>query len=368
MGKSGSEICAVPSSALSGVKCCSHTSGYDRPADEDLFYDDRNQCNNVSRSGWYVDLQKANRSEEIKLIPDVTSSEFCTPVSGIVPEACRQVHGPFMGTRDYVPGQLNPMAHQRESGMAHCRSHLVKEFDNLDSHEAIHLTFHYRTYNRWGLDDRPLSVLEAEGIAVPELVHEVYTVGFDSGPSARTWSSVYNNAYRFGQIGGKPWHWGGQSKDWRGEGNEWMQLEAPKRSTVVGIAIQGRGSHTQWVKKVQIKHSLDDVTFEWVDGGRTFDANTHQEWVENIMFNTSVTTRFVRILAVEKNKQFAFRAELITPARVPKSMPHSWELYNPGESHRTYSSLYNIGFKFSQMFGNPWRQGDQQKDFRGESH
>jgi hypothetical protein len=169
-------------------------------------------------------------------------------------------------------------------------------------------------------------------------------------------------------LGGNPWHWGGQSKDWRGEGNEWMQLEAPKRSTVVGIAIQGRGSNNQWIKKVQIKHSLNDVAFEWVDGGHTFEANSDMHDVVNIMFNTSVTTRFVRILAVEKNNNFAFRAELITLARVPNSMPHSLELYNPDESYRTYSSIHNIHYKFSQVHGNPWHWGNQEKDWRGESH
>ena len=93
---------------------------------------------------------------------------------------------------------LGWMAHQRESGMAHCRSHLVKEFDNLGhSHETIHVTFHYRTYNRWGLDGQSLSTLEAEGIVVPELIEEAYTIGFDSGPSARTWSSRHNNNFKF---------------------------------------------------------------------------------------------------------------------------------------------------------------------------
>ena len=284
----GREQCASAfEESLSGIKCCSAMDGYDEP-EEDLFYDDQRPCFNVTTEGWYTDLIKSDPDDwsvdpTINIHANTTSRPFCSGGGSL----CHEIHGPFPGTTDLRPGLTRPMSHQTNSGLAHCRSHIVKTFAGLGTaHDGVRLAFHYVTTNKWGLRPGQKVSLLHEVVHTPRSrpLSDNSSISFRNPPeSARSYSSVWdNNAVGTGHAQsmlGSPLAWvaGVGLAD---SFSEWMQIDLGKPMPVRGVVVQRRHDSDQMVKKYQVATSLDGMTFypAEVDGETIgYDSSTYPD-------------------------------------------------------------------------------------------
>lgn len=92
---------------------------------------------------------------------------------------------------------------------------------------------------------------------------------------------------------------------------EWWQIDAGRMVPVSGIYTQRRRGSSQRVTQYKVKLSRDGVYWTWVDGGRVFNGNHHNnEGVVTGSFRHPVRARFVRIIAWHWSHHISMRASL----------------------------------------------------------
>merc|ERR1712072_1640999 len=91
---------------------------------------------------------------------------------------------------------------------------------------------------------------------------------------------------------------------------------------VEGVVTQGRTQHNQYVKSYKVQTSQDGSSWSYVDGGKTFTANTlppGHTWkhtaannvkVEN-RFASPVSARFVRIVVQTWHGKITMRSAVL---------------------------------------------------------
>jgi hypothetical protein len=82
---------------------------------------------------------------------------------------------------------------------------------------------------------------------------------------------------------------------------QWWQMDVGSPRAVKGIRTQGRKGGDSWVQTYKVKWSLDEVTWNDVDGGASFNGNTNGFDTVTAMFSGVVVARFVRIYPQTKS-------------------------------------------------------------------
>jgi hypothetical protein len=105
---------------------------------------------------------------------------------------------------------------------------------------------------------------------------------------------------------------------------QWWQMDLGVNREVSGVVTQGRTAANQYVKSYKVQISHDGTTFEDVDGGHVFTANTasNNVKVENV-FASSVNTRYVRIVVQTWNAWISMRAAVVACTTAPVVQPTS---------------------------------------------
>ena len=76
--------------------------------------------------------------------------------------------------------------------------------------------------------------------------------------------------------------------------------------------MQGRGDQSQgWVKTVKIAYSINGRTWNYVDKGSIFNANSDRNTKASILFETPVYARTIRIYPQSYNNWPTMRFEAV---------------------------------------------------------
>uniref|UniRef100_A0A0G4EYT8 F5/8 type C domain-containing protein n=1 Tax=Chromera velia CCMP2878 TaxID=1169474 RepID=A0A0G4EYT8_9ALVE len=80
---------------------------------------------------------------------------------------------------------------------------------------------------------------------------------------------------------------------------DWLQINCPALSKIVGIVVQGRGDGAaqSWVTRLTVTVNTEDAEFGWmpVDNGCHFPASSDNDTPVTILFTNPVVARCVRI-------------------------------------------------------------------------
>ena len=91
---------------------------------------------------------------------------------------------------------------------------------------------------------------------------------------------------------------------------EWYQIDNIRVAIISGIAIKGRKEWDQWVKKFKVKVKGVSGTWEDVDGGKIYTGNTDRDTRVDVIFDTPVEGRYVRIYPETWNGHMSMRADI----------------------------------------------------------
>lgn len=91
---------------------------------------------------------------------------------------------------------------------------------------------------------------------------------------------------------------------------EWYQIDNIRVAIISGIAIKGRKEWDQWVKKFKVKVKGVSGTWEDVDGGKIYTGNTDKDTRVDVIFDTPVEGRYVRIYPETWNGHMSMRADI----------------------------------------------------------
>jgi len=86
--------------------------------------------------------------------------------------------------------------------------------------------------------------------------------------------------------------------------DHWLQFDLGSSLTVSGVVTQGRANiglptfAPEWVTSYKVQYSNDDLNWNWVDNEYIFTGNIDQNTKVTNTFNTSVLTRYLRILPI----------------------------------------------------------------------
>ena len=90
---------------------------------------------------------------------------------------------------------------------------------------------------------------------------------------------------------------------------QWYQIDAVVPICCGGIIIQGRYNCDQWVKKFNVSHSNDGVSWQKMSG--IFKANSDRDSQIRVIFPTPIKARYVRIHPQEWHNHISLRADLL---------------------------------------------------------
>lgn len=93
-------------------------------------------------------------------------------------------------------------------------------------------------------------------------------------------------------------------------GSVWYQMDAGKKTTVYGVAIQGSRLSDEWVTSFTVDYN-DNGTWKPVDKKATFVGNTDRDTIKKVMFAKPVTTRYIRIYPKTYTSHMSLRADLL---------------------------------------------------------
>ena len=108
-----------------------------------------------------------------------------------------------------------------------------------------------------------------------------------------------------------------------------------------GVQIQGRKDWNQWVTKFKVSYSINGSNYTLVDNGKIFTGNNDRNTINDVLFNSKVKARYVRIHPQKWYRHISMRCGVIEI-----NNPSSIIFDNPSESSRAYSSFwYNNNHK-----------------------
>ena len=133
----------------------------------------------------------------------------------------------------------------------------------------------------------------------------------DTPETLRSASSVYNGeAIGTGHGRGRL----DSTQGWSSQHNtvgQWYQIDNGVVDTIMGIAIKGRNDHSQRVKTFKVQYKGTSETWVDVDGGKIYTGNTDKDTRVDVIFDTPVEGRYVRIYPQTWNSHMSMRADII---------------------------------------------------------
>jgi len=133
----------------------------------------------------------------------------------------------------------------------------------------------------------------------------------DTPETSRSASSIHNNE----PIG--TGHGRGRldsEQAWSSQHNtvgQWYQIDNGVVGTIMGIAIKGRKDYPQWVKTFKVQYKGTSETWVDVDGGKIYTGNTDKDTRVDVIFDTPVEGRYVRIYPQTWNGHMSMQADII---------------------------------------------------------
>ena len=132
----------------------------------------------------------------------------------------------------------------------------------------------------------------------------------DTPETLRSASSVYNGeAIGTGHGRGRL----DSTQGWSSQHNtvgQWYQIDNGVVDTIMGIAIKGRNDHPQRVKTFKVQYKGTSETWVDVDGGKIYTGNTDKDTRVDVIFDTPVEGRYVRIYPQTWNSHMSMRADI----------------------------------------------------------
>ena len=101
---------------------------------------------------------------------------------------------------------------------------------------------------------------------------------------------------------------------------QWYQIDNGVVDTITGIAIKGRNDVDQWVKTFKVKVKGTSETWVDVDGGKIYTGNTDRNTQIDVIFDTPVEGRYVRIYPQTWNSYMSLRADIIVKGALPDTL------------------------------------------------
>ena len=101
---------------------------------------------------------------------------------------------------------------------------------------------------------------------------------------------------------------------------QWYQIDNGVVDTITGIAIKGRNDVDQWVKTFKVKVKGTSETWVDVDGGKIYTGNTDRNTQIDVIFDTPVEGRYVRIYPQTWNSYMSLRADIIVKGVDPDTL------------------------------------------------
>jgi predicted outer membrane repeat protein len=105
---------------------------------------------------------------------------------------------------------------------------------------------------------------------------------------------------------------------------QWMDIDLQHVGVVAGVVTQGRGDSTNhWVTRYRVSTSTDCVMYTFVQSGIEFTANTDRFTRVNVLFQSTVLARCVRIHPTAWSSGIAMRAAVLAHVHTSTSFTPS---------------------------------------------
>ena len=101
---------------------------------------------------------------------------------------------------------------------------------------------------------------------------------------------------------------------------QWYQIDNGVVGTITGIAIKGRNDVDQWVKTFKVQYKGTSETWVDVDGGKIYTGNTDRNTQIDVIFDTPVEGRYVRIYPQTWNSYMSLRADIFVKGVDPDTL------------------------------------------------
>ena len=102
---------------------------------------------------------------------------------------------------------------------------------------------------------------------------------------------------------------------------QWYQIDNGVVGTIKGIAIKGRNEWDQWVETFKVKQ-YNEAEESWldVDGGKIYTGNTDRDTRVDVIFDTPVESRYVRIYPQTWKSHMSMRADIFVKGVDPDTL------------------------------------------------
>ena len=77
--------------------------------------------------------------------------------------------------------------------------------------------------------------------------------------------------------------------------SQWVRMDLGDSKDIRGVQIQGRKDSNQWVTKFKVSYSINGSNYTLVDNGKIFTGSNDRNTINNVLFNSNVKARYVRI-------------------------------------------------------------------------
>ena len=141
----------------------------------------------------------------------------------------------------------------------------------------------------------------------------------DTPETSRSASDIWNDA-AIGESLGRGRLDSEQSWSGKNTIGEWYQIDNGVVGTITGIAIKGRKDYSQWVKTFKVQYKGTSETWVDVDGGKIYTGNTDKDTRVDVIFDTPVEGRYVRIYPQTWNSHMSMRADIIVKGVDPDTL------------------------------------------------
>eukprot|EP00937_MAST-01D_sp_MAST-1D-sp2_P000414 g414.t1 len=196
------------------------------------------------------------------------------------------------------------------------------EPNNSGNEDCVHLRSGANTYNDNGCSSARLYFACQACFCGAGRTITAASTRRNPSESARSYSSIWdNNAKGTGHAASRL----DSNQGWSSRHNSvdsWLRLDLGTQEAVGGIVTQKRkcGNECQYVKTVRVEVSNDDHLWQYVDGGKTYNANyvgQDQNAKTEISFDRTYSARYVRIRVRTWHRHISMRAGVLVATCQP---------------------------------------------------